>query len=165
MATSWLPDAVKARSLDDLLELSPSAASLRAYRDAVWSDPETDARLLELGRLRIGQLLGLDPRTRPLHARAVAAGLSAATIDDLALWPSSPHFGTRERVVLAFTEQWFLDPNGVTDDDCAAMRAALGEPGCAAFTMGLALSEAMLRLELALGAAPPRSTPDATEAR
>jgi len=154
MSTSWLPDA-HARSLDDLLDLSPSAATLRAYRDAVWSDPETDARLLELSRLRIGQLLGLDPRTRPLHPRAVAAGLDATTVDDLARWPTSPHYGGRERAVLAFTEQWFLDPSGVTDDDCAAMRSALGEPGCAAFTMGLALAEALLRAELALGAAPP----------
>ena len=40
----------------------------------------------------------------------------------------------------------------MTDDDCAALRAAIGDPGCAAFTMGLALSEAMLRVELALGA-------------
>lgn len=154
MATSWLPDA-HARSLDDLLELSPCAATLRAYRDAVWSDPATDARLLELSRLRIGQLLGLDPRTRPVHPRAVADGIDSAALDDLARWPTSPHFGTRERAVLAFAEQWFLDPNGVTDADCAAMRTALGEPGCAAFTMGLALSEALLRAELALGAAPP----------
>jgi alkylhydroperoxidase family enzyme len=154
MPTPWLREP-QARTLDGLLELSPSAATLRAYRDAVWSDPETDARLLELSRLRIGQLLGLDPRTRPLHPRATSAGLNASTIDDLARWPTSTHFGTRERAVLAFTEQWFLDPNGVTDDDCAAMRSALGEPGCAAFTMGLALSEALLRLELALGVANP----------
>ncbi len=167
MPTPWLREP-QARSLEDLLELSPSAATLRAYRDAVWADPATDARLLELSRLRIGQLLGLDPRTRPLDPRAVAAGLNRSAVEDLARWPTSPLFDERERAVLAFTEQWFLDPSGVTDDDCAAMRAALGEPGCAAFTMGLALSEALLRLELALGVATPGATPavsNATEAR
>lgn len=153
MATSWLPDA-HARSLDGLLELSPAAASLRAYRDAVWRDPETDPRLLELCRLRLGQLLGLEPRTRPIDAAAAAAGVDDALLAELSRWPTSARFGARERAALAFAEQWFLDPSAMTDADCAALRAAIGDPGCAAFTMGLALSEAMLRLELVLGIAP-----------
>lgn len=150
MATSWIRDP---RSLDELLALTPAAHTLRAYDAAVWRDPATDPLLLELCRLRLGQLLGLDPATRPLAPSAVAAGLDAARIADLPRWPASPHFAARERAALAFAEQWFLDPSGMTDADCATLRAAIGEPGCAAFTMGLALSEAMLRLELALGVA------------
>lgn len=150
MATSWIRDP-RARSLDELLSLSPAADSLRAYEMAVWRDPATDPLLLELCRLRIGQMLGLDPSTRALAPAAVAAGLDDAWIADLPRWPTSSRFGARERAALAFAEQWFLDPSGMTDDDCAALRSAIGEPGCAAFTMGLALSEAMLRLELALG--------------
>jgi alkylhydroperoxidase family enzyme len=150
MATSWIRDS-RARSLDELLSLSPAANALRAYEVAVWRDPATDPLLLELCRLRLGQMLGLDPRTRPLAAPAVAAGLDDARIAELPRWPTSSRFGARERAALAFAEQWFLDPGGMTDDDCAALRTAIGEPGCAAFTMGLALSEAMLRLELALG--------------
>lgn len=151
MATSWIRDP-RARSLDELLALSPAAATLRAYEIAVWRDPATDPLLLELCRLRLGQLLGLDPRTRPLAPAAVAAGLDGAWISDLPRWPTEPRFGARERAALAFAEQWFLDPSGMTDDACAELRTAIGEPGCAAFTMGLALSEAMLRVELALGA-------------
>lgn len=150
MATSWIRGP-RARSLDELLSLSPAAETLRAYEVAVWRDPATDPLLLELCRLRLGQMLGLDPRTRPLAPAALAAGLDDGTIADLPRWPSSDRFGVRERAALAFAEQWFLDPSGMTDDACAALRNAIGEPGCAAFTMGLALSEAMLRLELALG--------------
>lgn len=150
MATSWIRDP-RARSLDELLSLSPAADTLRAYEAAVWRDPATDPLLLELCRLRLGQLLGLDPCTRPLASEAVAAGLDVDTVADLPRWPSSDRFDARRRAALAFAEQWFFDPSGMTDDACAALRDALGEPGCAAFTMGLALSEAMLRLELALG--------------
>ena len=151
MATSWIRDP-RARSLDELLSLSPAAETLRAYDVAVRRDPATDPLLLELCRLRLAQLLGLDPRTRPRAPAAVAAGLDDAWIAELPRWPTAERFGVRERAALAFAEQWFLDPSGVTDDDCAALRTAIGEPGCAAFTMGLALSEAMLRVELALGA-------------
>ena len=150
MATSWIRDP-RARSLDELLSLSPAADSLRAYEVAVWRDPATDPLLLELCRLRIAQMLGLDPRTRPLAPSAVAAGLDDAWVADLSRWPTSARFGARERAALAFAEQWFFDPSGMTDDDCANLKSAIGEPGCVAFTMGLALSEAMLRLELALG--------------
>src|SRR5262245_32135243 len=47
MATSWIRDP-RARSLDELLSLSPAAATLRAYEVAVWRDPATDPLLLEL---------------------------------------------------------------------------------------------------------------------
>jgi len=150
MPATWIRDE-HARSLDDLLELTPAAASLRAYRDAVWSDPESDPLLLELCRLRMAQLLGLEPRTLPRNAAAIAAGLDDVLLEDLPRWPTSPRFAARQRAALAFAEQWFLDPSGMTDEGCAALRAQLGEPGCAAFTMGIALVEAMLRLELVLG--------------
>lgn len=150
MPTSWIggPDA---RSLDELLALTPASDSLRAYRDAVWRDPATDPRVLELCRLRLGQLLGVDPSTRTIAPAAMELGVNPETVADLARWPTSPRFEPRDRAALAFAEQWLLDPSGVTDDLCAALRDALGEPGCAAFTMGLALAEAMLRLEIALG--------------
>jgi alkylhydroperoxidase family enzyme len=150
MPTSWIggPDA---RSLDELLVLSPASDTLRLYRDAIWRDPATDPRVLELCRLRLGQLLGVDPRMRAIAPGAAARGVDEQTVADLAQWPTSTSFGSRDRAALAFAEQWLLDPSGVTDDLCAALRDALGEPGCAALTMGLALAEAMLRLELALG--------------
>jgi alkylhydroperoxidase family enzyme len=150
MPASWVRDD-DTTTLDDLLELTPAAATLRAYRDAVWSDPAGDPLLLELSRLRIAQLLGLDPAGLARQPAAVQAGLDEEHVVEMSRWPTSARFDARQRATLAFAEQWFLDPSGMRDDDCAALRAQLGEPGCAAFTMGLALVEATLRLELALG--------------
>jgi alkylhydroperoxidase family enzyme len=141
-----------ADTLDELLARTPAAATLRAYADAVWADERQDAALLELCRLRLAQLLGLDPAGRTLHPAAVAAGLVADDVAELPRWHASPRFDARRRAALAFAEQWLLDPSGMTDDDCARLRAELGDAGCAAFTMGLALVEALLRVELVLGA-------------
>lgn len=152
MRTSRQPEGRDTTKLDELLALTPAAATLRAYEDAVWRDAAQDPALLELCRLRLAQLLGLDPARRALHPAATAAGLGAADVAELARWPTSGRFDDRRRAALAFAEQWFLDPAGMTDDDCARLRAALGDAGCAAFTMGLALAEALLRAELALGA-------------
>ena len=105
---------------------TPAAAALDDYVAAVWSDPRTDTRRLELCRRRMAHLLGV--ASEPVEA--VDEGDEAA---------------------VAFAEQWLLDASGVTPDDCARLRAALGDEGCAAFTLGLSLVEARLRLELALG--------------
>ena len=149
MPASWVRE--DDTTLDALLELTPAAATLRAYRDAVWSDPAGDPALLELCRLRIAQLLGIDPAALTRHPVALAAGLVDADVGELSRWPTSARFAARQRAALAFAEQWFLDPSAMRDEDCAVLRGALGEPGCAAFTLGLALIEATLRLELALG--------------
>ena len=156
MPASWVRE--DDTTLDELLELTPAAATLRAYRDAVWSDPAGDPLLLELCRLRVAQLLGLDPAALARHPAALRAGLDEAQVGELSRWPTSARFAARERAALAFAEQWLLDPGGMRDEDCAALRTQLGEPGCAAFTMGLALVEATLRLELALGVAPARAS-------
>jgi len=137
---------------EDLLGLTPAAATLRAYEDAVWSDEQQDPVLLELCRLRLGQLLGLDPAHRTLHAAALAGGLTRDDVAELPRWHASPRFDARRRAALAFAEQWLVDPSGTTDEDCARLRSHLGDAGCASFTMGLALVEALLRVELALGA-------------
>jgi alkylhydroperoxidase family enzyme len=153
MPASWVRE--DDTGLDALLEQTPAVATLRAYRDAVWSDPAGDPVLLELCRLRIAQLLGIDPAALTRHPAARRAGLDDAEVAELSRWPTSARFDARRRAALAFAEQWFLDPSGMRDEDCALLRGALGEPGCAAFTLGLALIEATLRLELALGVVRP----------
>ncbi|MEW6267741.1 MAG: hypothetical protein AB1689_00420 [Thermodesulfobacteriota bacterium] len=151
MRETWSDDGgASAARVERLLDLTPAAASLRAYRDAVWRDAATDPLLLELCRQRLGRLLGLDPRGMKPHPLAVAAGLTPELLDELPRWPTSSRFSERQRAALEFAEQWLLDPSGMTDEHCARLRAALGDQPCAAFTMGLALVEALLRFELAL---------------
>ena len=56
----------------------------------------------------------------------------------------------RERVVLAFTEQYVLDAHGVTDELCAEMNAWLSPPELAALTTAIATFEALARSRAAL---------------
>jgi alkylhydroperoxidase family enzyme len=100
--------------------------ALQRYEDAIHADPATDNRLLALCRSRFVTLLG---------------GNS----------PAVPELTAREQTALEFAEQWLLDPSAMTDDQCAALRTALGDEGAAAFTFGISVVEALLRTELALG--------------
>ena len=84
--------------------------------DGVGLDPE----LLELCAARIEQMIGGE-------ARAVSPQ------DD------------RERIVLAFTEQYVLDAHGVTDELCAELNAHLSPPELAALTTAIATFEALAR--------------------
>ena len=149
-----------ATDLDAVLALTPAAAAFRRYRDAVWSDVAADPLLLELCRLRMAQLLGRDATTLPRHPEATTAGLTDDHVRALAGWPSDPRFTERHRAALAFAEQWLLDPHATTDDDCARLRAHLTDAECAAFTMGLAVVEAVLRLEAVLDAVEHTMVPD-----
>ena len=79
-----------------------------------------DPGLLELCRARIEQMIG-------------GGALAASPRDD------------REKVVLAFTEQYVLDAHGVTDELCAELNAHLSAPELAALTTAIATFEALAR--------------------
>jgi alkylhydroperoxidase family enzyme len=146
--------------LDAVLALSPAGTAFGRYRDAVWGDVAADPLLLELCRLRMAQLLGREPHDLARHAEAVTAGLTDAHVDALSRWPEAGVFSERQRAALAFAEQWLLDPHAVSDDDCARVRDHLTDAECAAFTMGLAVVEAVLRLEAVLGVAERPTCPE-----
>jgi len=44
---------------------------------------------------------------------------------ELAGWPTAPDFTPLERAVLAFTEQFVMDVNGITDELVAPLAAAM----------------------------------------
>ncbi len=79
-----------------------------------------DPGLLELCAARIDQMIG-------------GGALAASPQDD------------RERVVLAFAEQYVLDAHGVTDELCAELNAHLSAPELAALTTAIATFEALAR--------------------
>jgi len=89
--------------------------------DGVGLDPE----LLELCAARIELMIGGEASAR-------------APQDD------------RERVVLAFAEQYVLDAHGVTDELCAELNAHLSPPELAALTTAIATLEALARSRVAL---------------
>ena len=84
-----------------------------------------NSELLELCAARVEQMVGGGPPAR------------------------SPQDG-REKVVLAFTEQYVLDAHGVTDEMCAELNAHLSPPELAALTTALAAFEALARSRTAL---------------
>ena len=79
-----------------------------------------DQGLLKLCATRVEQMIG-------------GGALAASPQDD------------RERVVLAFTEQYVLDAHGVTDELCAELNVHLSPPELAALTTAIATFEALAR--------------------
>lgn len=146
---TWL--ATTADGATDLVRvfgLRPEAyARWRELYGTLWNPAALDPMLLELCRLRIDDLLGAAAE------RAVRRDLPGigAKVAALAAWPTAPVFTARERLCLAFAEQYVLDPHGVTDDAFAALRAHLDPPAIASLTLALAVFDALTRFRLALG--------------
>jgi alkylhydroperoxidase family enzyme len=126
---------------------------LAVLETQLWDDATIGAPLMELIRIRIAQILvapaELERRTPP----AVAAGLDEAMVEQVSSWPTSPLFDERHRAVLSWSEGWVIDPEQLTDDDAARLRAVLDDKECAALSTVLAVFESLTRTRVALGLA------------
>ena len=111
------------------------APSLAALEDEMWSinDPE----LLDLCRIRLGQLMGRD-----LPARAAGPDKVGA----LRRWPSDPAFSEAERAVLDFCELYAIAAGAITDAHTERLHDHFDEPALAALTMGIAVYDALVRV-------------------
>ena len=89
--------------------------------------------------------VGLDPELLELCASRIELMIGIET-------PASirPPQDDRERVVLAFAEQYVLDAHGVTDELCAELNAHLSPPELAAITTAIATFEALARSRVVL---------------
>lgn len=116
--------------------LAPSFAALEAE---VWAT--NDPGLLDLCRLRLGQLVGRDLPARHAPAAQVAA---------LRQWPTAPEFSEAERALLDFCEHYAIDPQSVTDAQAARLHEHFDEPTLAALTTGIAFFDAVVRVANAL---------------
>jgi alkylhydroperoxidase family enzyme len=125
----WLTDA----------GLQPDVhARLEELEAALWTGT-LDPAILHLLRARVSQLIG-----------------DAADADDAAVaevarhWTASPELDDRTRIVLRWSEQFVIDPHGITDEDAAALTAALDARQCAELTTAIAVFEALARTRVAL---------------
>lgn len=120
--------------------LAPEVAGpLGELVDGIW-DGRFDPAIVERCRQHLCSAIGAEPLTAH-HPKSPTIG---SALDDRA-------FDDRARACAAFTEQWALDPHGVTDELAAAVTDHLSPAECAAFTIALAVLEAQIRAEKALG--------------
>jgi alkylhydroperoxidase family enzyme len=152
---TWLPEvAPGATPFDRALGLCPELhADLTAFMQLFWRRRPVDPVILELCRVRIGQILGADPAPRPRLAGAALAPSAEqlAALDD---WRTSPAFSEVERVCLRLAEQFVLDPHAVGDADVAAVATHLGPAATVALVEALALFDGFARFAAILGVAP-----------
>ncbi len=152
---SWVLGG-RAATLEELVDVRPGLRSdFDRIRSLLWSGDAVPVVVLELARLRVAALLGCDAELNRRTPVAVAAGLTQERVERVSRWPTDEAFDDRERACLAFAEQFVMDPKGITDDDVAALREALGEAGAVAFSVAMAVFEGTTRAVLALGAAAP----------
>lgn len=129
-----------------LAEHPDLAMHLADVHEAAWR--AVDPVLLELCRLRVATLLGCEAEQLTRTGAALAAGLEEATIAELAQWPTSPRFGSRERACLAFCEQFVIDVSTMPDEVALAVSAELGPVGLRNFVTALLVVEQRQRLRL-----------------
>lgn len=131
-----IDDAVSQR-----LAGTDAGRALNAAYTAAWAC--ADPALLTVCRDRVGMLLRHTPTIE---------SMTAADRERLLAWPSSEHVAETERAALDFTEQYVVDVSGITDEQAARLRDALGDEGFATFVNALLVIEQRMTLDLVLGA-------------
>jgi alkylhydroperoxidase family enzyme len=153
---SWLEGGGgEGTELERSLSLHPAGhEAVRDFYATFWVEGLVDPVLLELVRLRVAMLHGVESEQRLRYDAARNAGLTEAKIEQLASWPTSPLYSDLERQVLRLAEQFVIDPHGVTDEDVAPVRAALSSPGLVALVNAIALVDHLDRIRTVLEVAP-----------
>ena len=134
---TWLPIAVDALpERDAVLGLKPELYThLRETLAAAWRI--VDPRLLDCCRLRMAQMMG---------ARAELAGADPQLLAELKQWQSSPAFSERERVALAYAEQYHLDHTLITDEQKQELARHFSRRGAINFVWALWANETYARI-------------------
>lgn len=141
-----------APDFDGVFALRPDLhAAYREFEGVFWTTPLFDPVILELCRLRCAQLLGNAAALAERTPAAVDAGLDEGLVDRLASWPTAPGFSAAQRGCLALTEQFVLDPHGVTPEQRAAVVGEFGDAGLVALVEALALFDGFTRFRTILG--------------
>lgn len=123
-----------------------------------------DARLKEIVQIHASQLNGCSYCVRVHVDRAVAAGLDADLIAQIATWHDSGVFTERERAALELAEAFtFIHQDGIPDDVYDRVGAILTEPEYVALSWILVSINAFNRVAIAGRYPVPARTPAAGE--
>jgi len=149
---TWLAEAAPGASrFAAVLGLRPELRDdLDAFTGLLWSGRPIDASLLDVCRIRIGQLHGAP---RALDHLAVP-GAVAADPAAIACWRTDSGFGDVERAVLALAEAFALDPHAADDACVAAVTGRLSAPELVALAEALAIADGFTRFAIVLGIEP-----------
>ena len=144
---SWLPEsATGATPFERAFGLRPDLfAACRDFATLFWEKRLVDPVVLELCRVRVGQMVGAELPAFCDAMRDARAALPAAKLADVGAWWHSNAFSDTERACLRFAERFALDPKGIGDDDATAVVAALGDAGTVAFVEALAILDGFSR--------------------
>ena len=150
---TWLPEsAIGATPIERAFGLRPDLfAACRDFAALFWEKRLVDPTLLELCRMRVGQMVGTELPALCDAMRDARASVPAAKRADVGAWWNSAAFSDTERACLRFAEQFVLDPKGIGDNDAAAVVAALGDAGTVAFVEALAILDGFSRFARFLG--------------
>jgi alkylhydroperoxidase family enzyme len=150
---TWLPDtAGGATGFDSVFGLRPDLyGPFREFYAVFWRDRLVDPVVLELCRLRVGQLLGCESELAVRYAPEGVEPVPVELVRALPQWPTSDRFDASQRAALAFAEQFVIDPKGIRGPVRDELRAQFALPEVVALTEALALFDGFTRFRLILG--------------
>jgi alkylhydroperoxidase family enzyme len=122
--------------------------------DYLQSIQRVDPVLVELCRLRIAQMVGSDFDQSLRYIPARAAGLTEEKLRAVTLYPTSPHFSSRERMAVEFTEQWVMQSSAISDDDCDRLQQHLSVEEFISFVKALGVMDQFCRANSAFRISP-----------
>jgi alkylhydroperoxidase family enzyme len=144
---TWLPaEGEGATALERAFALRPNLhGAWRDFTVLFWKRRLLDPALLELLRIRIGQMHGAEVPDLCEAMRAARAALDPRKARELAAWWKSDAFDPSERACLRFAEQFVLDAQEIADGEAAAVVSVLGDAGTVAFVELVAILDGFSR--------------------
>jgi alkylhydroperoxidase family enzyme len=149
---SWIPD--RATGDTEFARVFGLRENLFAhfgdFYSRLWDPAVLDPVIVELCRLRVAQLVGCGTEQAVRSRPAVDRGLTEDTVADLPSWPTASRFDGTMRACLGFTEQFVIDPSGISADDRALVRNAVGFAHMVGLAQAVAAFDGFSRFRLVL---------------
>lgn len=137
------------QSLHSALTAAPELAqAFEALWSSVWSQPHVPAPVLELCRLQLAKMHRQAGEQAVRHPAAVAASLDERKAQAVLAGRADPAvlFSAAEQAVLAFAEQYALDPGSITDALADDVKRHYGDTGLVALIEAIGFMDSRMRL-------------------
>ena len=153
MNAPWLPQAPGATTpLEGVLGWNPALLEkFKRFHGLLWEDRLLEPELLEILRVRIAYLHGCAAELAIEHADS---GLSPEKRAAVADWERSDAFSPKERALLSYADQIPFQHNFIGEDLAAEVRTHLDDRGFVAFSLAIAMFDALCRLRMTFGLEP-----------